>query len=205
MSLTKSRRASFALSRMELWTALGLTLVLLFFIGSGVIAYRNVEMLRTNSQQIWHTHNVLMAIDELLSTTQDAETGQRGYLLTGNDRYLEPYQAAVADVISRTDTIARSRRTTQSSRTTWPRSGATSTPSSPSWTRPSPCAEAARPGGARRRDHRPRQGRDGRDPQQLDVMRQEENRLRDIRLGEMDTAYGRLCSAACCPACSARR
>jgi signal transduction histidine kinase len=33
----------------------------------------------------------LLSLDELLSTVQDAETGQRGYLLTGAKNYLEPY------------------------------------------------------------------------------------------------------------------
>lgn len=92
---------------METWAAVGLAVVLLFFLGSGIVAYRNVEMLRGNSQKIWHSHDVLMAIDDLLLTVQDTETGQRGYLLTGNDRYLEPYQAAVSDVASRTEAVER--------------------------------------------------------------------------------------------------
>ncbi|WP_366519338.1 response regulator [uncultured Caulobacter sp.] len=105
MSTTSSSRSSLPWSRMEVWATLGLTLVLLFFLGSGLVAYRNVEMLRSNSQKIWHSHDVLMAIDDLLSTVQDTETGQRGYLLTGNDRYLEPYQAAVSAVASRTEAV----------------------------------------------------------------------------------------------------
>lgn len=37
----------------------------------------------------------------LLSAAQDAETGQRGFLLTGDEQYLEPYQAAVTDLPKR--------------------------------------------------------------------------------------------------------
>lgn len=107
MSATNPSRSSLPWSRMETWAAVGLAIVLLFFLGSGVVAYRNVEMLRSNSQKIWHSHDVLMAIDDLLLTVQDTETGQRGYLLTGNDRYLEPYQAAVSDVTARTETVER--------------------------------------------------------------------------------------------------
>ncbi|WP_374944284.1 CHASE3 domain-containing protein [Sphingomonas sp.] len=40
------------------------------------------------------------ALTVLLSTVQDAETGQRGYLMTGEDRYLAPYEQAV-DVLPR--------------------------------------------------------------------------------------------------------
>lgn len=35
-------------------------------------------------------------LNALLSLLKDAETGQRGYLLTGDERYLEPYQDALA-------------------------------------------------------------------------------------------------------------
>ena len=33
-----------------------------------------------------------------LSMMNDAETGQRGYLITGQEDYLEPYHAAVAAI-----------------------------------------------------------------------------------------------------------
>jgi signal transduction histidine kinase len=35
-----------------------------------------------------------MALDAFMSAVKDAETGQRGYLLTGSDSYLEPYERA---------------------------------------------------------------------------------------------------------------
>ena len=38
------------------------------------------------------------AIDKLMQQMLDAETGQRGFLLTGNGKYLEPYDAAVGDI-----------------------------------------------------------------------------------------------------------
>ncbi|CAN5129095.1 response regulator [soil metagenome] len=106
MSLIQARRASPSRSNMETWSTLGLAIVLAFFVISGAIAYRNVAVLRGNNQQILHSHSVLISLDELLSTAQDAETGQRGYLLTGNDKYLEPYASAVAAVGSRVDAVA---------------------------------------------------------------------------------------------------
>ena len=38
------------------------------------------------------------AITRLVRQMLDAETGQRGYLLTGNQSYLEPYRAAIGDI-----------------------------------------------------------------------------------------------------------
>jgi signal transduction histidine kinase len=42
-----------------------------------------------------HTYNVLGTIKDLGLAVRDAESGQRGYLLTGNDDYLAPYHDAV--------------------------------------------------------------------------------------------------------------
>ena len=106
MPQTKSRPASTANSVTAAWTNIGLAAVLAFFLISGAIAYLNVQVLRENQQKILHSHTVLVALDKLISTMQDAETGQRGYLLTGNDKYLAPYNAAVADVGARLDAVA---------------------------------------------------------------------------------------------------
>jgi signal transduction histidine kinase len=45
-----------------------------------------------------HNFDVTAQLLELVSTIQDAETGQRGFLLTGEEDYLQPYDDAVADV-----------------------------------------------------------------------------------------------------------
>ena len=106
MPQTTNRPASNAKSVAAAWTNIGLAAVLAFFLISGAIAYLNVQVLRENQQKILHSHTVLVALDKLISTMQDAETGQRGYLLTGNDKYLAPYNEAVAAVGSRLDTVA---------------------------------------------------------------------------------------------------
>ena len=45
-----------------------------------------------------HSFLTLSAIHKLLAEVTDAETGQRGYLLTGRDNYLERYQTSVPEV-----------------------------------------------------------------------------------------------------------
>ncbi|MBP1878510.1 signal transduction histidine kinase [Agrobacterium rubi] len=47
------------------------------------------------SQETADLRRVRAAILDVLTTIQDAETGQRGYLLTGDERYLAPYQDAL--------------------------------------------------------------------------------------------------------------
>ncbi|TAN70413.1 MAG: HAMP domain-containing protein [Methylobacter sp.] len=80
----------------KLWTGFISILFVLMIVGS--ISYMNTAKLTDTAQWVSHTHKVLAKLRELLSTLQDAETGQRGYIITGEDRYLEPYQAAVRNV-----------------------------------------------------------------------------------------------------------
>jgi CheY-like chemotaxis protein/signal transduction histidine kinase/CHASE3 domain sensor protein len=86
-------------------TALGVVAALIFFIVSGTIAYMNIQVLRDDNQTLLHSNEVITALNQLLSTVQDAETGQRGFLLTGNNRYLEPYNSAVASLAARLNII----------------------------------------------------------------------------------------------------
>ena len=48
---------------------------------------------------------MLEALEVVLSTMNDAERGQRGYLITGDERYLEPYNAAVAVIQERVQAL----------------------------------------------------------------------------------------------------
>ncbi len=41
-----------------------------------------------------HTNQLISELENILSISKDAETGQRGYLLTGRDEFLEPYTGA---------------------------------------------------------------------------------------------------------------
>lgn len=83
----------------------GLALVILFFIISGTISYLNITALRDDSQKIQDTHSVILALEKVFSTLQDAETGQRGFLLTGEQQYLAPYSSALAEIGPRLDHI----------------------------------------------------------------------------------------------------
>jgi CheY-like chemotaxis protein/signal transduction histidine kinase/CHASE3 domain sensor protein len=85
--------------------ALGLAAALVFFLISGAVAYFNLQTLREGNQSITYSHDVIVALDELLSMAQDAETGQRGFLLTNDERYLDPYEAALRAIPPKLDEI----------------------------------------------------------------------------------------------------
>src|ERR1035437_9409070 len=55
----------------------------------------NMRKLGVTAQWKTHTYEVLDVLGDIGSQLKDAETGQRGYLLTGLDRFLEPYNSAI--------------------------------------------------------------------------------------------------------------
>ena len=70
--------------------------------------YFSFEALRSRSEtseRLTHTLTVMSEAKTLLSHLQDAETGQRGYLVTGAERYLEPYNNAKASLAGRIESM----------------------------------------------------------------------------------------------------
>jgi signal transduction histidine kinase/DNA-binding response OmpR family regulator/CHASE3 domain sensor protein len=72
----------------------GLIAVLLFFAASGAISYMNIKTLNNSAERVAATHESLISLESVISLLKDAETGQRGFVMTGDERYLEPYLAA---------------------------------------------------------------------------------------------------------------
>jgi PAS domain S-box-containing protein len=64
----------------------------------GWLSYRNTA--RFAEADAWqnHTYKVLNTLNVTVARLVDAETGQRGYLLTGDEAYLEPYRAAIKNI-----------------------------------------------------------------------------------------------------------
>jgi methyl-accepting chemotaxis protein len=86
-----------------MWTfgrkiAAGFALAFLMLAGIGIVAYRGINSLTNTSRLVTHTHEVLEHIANVLSLLQDAETGQRGYIITGDDAFLQPYQTGIGSL-----------------------------------------------------------------------------------------------------------
>ena len=62
-----------------------------------VIAFNSITSLSTTAKQVEHTWEVLESVSMITGSLKDAETGQRGFVITGEDRYLEPYNAALTE------------------------------------------------------------------------------------------------------------
>jgi len=69
----------------------GMLVILIAMLVIGLVNLRNVY---TTSAALEHTYAVKIALQQLLSSTLDAETGERGFIITGVASYLEPYERA---------------------------------------------------------------------------------------------------------------
>lgn len=56
-------------------------------------------------EELAHSHGTRAALDQLLQSMLNAETSQRGYLLTGDEHYLRPYESALASINTHLQTL----------------------------------------------------------------------------------------------------
>jgi signal transduction histidine kinase len=91
----------FSMSRQAINLALAL-LAALFLVGINETGYLQSSQALDNIASATRTRDLL---NRVLQLTLDAETGSRGYLLTGDPRYLAPYNSAVAEIGQQMDTL----------------------------------------------------------------------------------------------------
>jgi signal transduction histidine kinase len=89
------RREPMSSLRRKLLAAFG-SAALVLIVGAAGLA--SVVSLRSAYRAVEHTRQVIEAGDDLIQALTDAETGQRGYVITGADRYLSSYRAGVPHV-----------------------------------------------------------------------------------------------------------
>ena len=78
----------------RLGVSLGFVIFAVLLIANALILRRAVVGQIKNSQWMEHTNHVLLQLEQVQSLLTDAETGQRGYLYTGEKNYLDPFDAS---------------------------------------------------------------------------------------------------------------
>jgi len=73
-------------------------LALALLLAISMLSYRSIEKLISTTESESHTHQVLDELNDLVTNLSDAELGERGFVLTGADRFLEPYTHATANI-----------------------------------------------------------------------------------------------------------
>jgi PAS domain S-box-containing protein len=86
------------------WGAAFLLTVALL-LGAGGIAVWQYLRFADATERVERAHSVLTAIDDLGSRISEAETGHRGYLLTHDGRFLQPYEQVTTDARRLSDTL----------------------------------------------------------------------------------------------------
>ena len=83
----------------------GFGLSLLILIITSVASFSSIQNLLDSSGWVDHTDSVISELNSALSALKDAETGQRGFLLTDDTVYLRPYTGARERALSQVDKI----------------------------------------------------------------------------------------------------
>ncbi|MEM6603682.1 MAG: CHASE3 domain-containing protein [Pseudomonadota bacterium] len=79
--------------RMRNKVLLGASIPLIFILILGTVSYINVNSISNTSYWVNFTHKVLSRADKLSAAAVDMETGMRGYLLSGREDFLGPYES----------------------------------------------------------------------------------------------------------------
>jgi len=75
-------------------------LIVAVFLVISAYSYLAISRLNNNSYWVEHSYVVVAQADTLISDLLNTETGQRGYIITGDDSYLAPYTLALQNVYS---------------------------------------------------------------------------------------------------------
>jgi len=85
---------------------LSLAVALILAAGAALSLWSNAT-LRESRDLVVHSHQVIEAGKDLLLALDDAETGQRGYLIVGDGAYLEPYEKGRSKAAAAVDRLAQ--------------------------------------------------------------------------------------------------
>ncbi|HEX8822054.1 MAG TPA: methyl-accepting chemotaxis protein [Archangium sp.] len=87
--------------------AMGFGLSLLVLLSVALAAFQSSQKLVETTEGMVETRERAKVIREVRALLIDAESGQRGFVLTGEERYLQPYEAALQALRSNLDAMHR--------------------------------------------------------------------------------------------------
>ena len=93
-------------SYQRLSVTLGFSLLLILLIVNALITRRQLGVQVEDQFWVAHTQQTLLELSQTETLVTDAETGQRGFLYTGDPKYLAPYDLAVGQVTGHIDRLA---------------------------------------------------------------------------------------------------
>ena len=92
-------------TRRIIYIALGISLLIIsFFIW---YSYHNMQKTAEDSATASKTLQSLRALEDVMDDMQDIETGQRGYIISGDDQFLMPYNSGLSKLAADTTAIKK--------------------------------------------------------------------------------------------------
>jgi two-component system sensor histidine kinase/response regulator len=88
--------------------AIAIVVVAALFSVSVGISVANTQRLAENHRRVVHSIEGLRQLEAVLSNLTEAETGQRGFVITGRNEYLEPYESALKSIQKHLDALGLS-------------------------------------------------------------------------------------------------
>ena len=85
----------------------GFAVLLIMLVANALVIRRQLATQTMNRDRLAHSVQVRLQLARVLSLLQDAETGQRGFLYTGDPQYLAPYNRTISQVGPSLDELAK--------------------------------------------------------------------------------------------------
>lgn len=93
------------MERIEQKLGAGLAAVGLVVLAMAWVSYDDARSFIAASGWVAHTHQVLAELEGVRACMSDLETGSRGFVISGQQRYLEPYKAALPSLQEHLDNL----------------------------------------------------------------------------------------------------
>ncbi len=74
---------------------IGFCLVLFLLAVNATVSYNNTQHLLEHNRSVTHSYQVLGELESIVSMVKDVEIGTRGFVITGDENYLQPYFAGL--------------------------------------------------------------------------------------------------------------
>ncbi|MFV5701280.1 response regulator [Flavobacterium sp. XS2P12] len=84
---------------------LGFLACALVLLGVAIFSFKNSEKFVASNALVNHSNQVLYELEQILMSTIDAETGVRGYVITGDEVFLKPFRSANTKAIEQLDKV----------------------------------------------------------------------------------------------------
>ncbi len=84
---------------------LGFIFILVLIVGIGIESYRNLDDVYVAAESRGNTYKILNNLEEIISVLSRAEEGQRSFLITGEEHYLQPFLNAKDNIILNLDRL----------------------------------------------------------------------------------------------------